>query len=193
MGLKNYRLLFLFLLSFAIISQLKAQPRLRLTSTTIGPLSIAAGANGPAQTIDALNGGTGSLKLTAASSVNWLAATVATQQVCGVFGPCIPVNIALNTSGLQKGTYTGVVTVSDPNAIDAPQTVTVTVAIGGAVPDSVTMYVPSNGNPVQQSFTAGTGASAAAFSTGNAPSLSISLSNGGSFSAFRSFTVTARM
>jgi uncharacterized protein (TIGR03437 family) len=191
-GLKKHHLLSFLFISFGIINQLEAQPRLRLNQTAIGPISIATGANGPTQSLVAGNGGTGSLNLTAASSVNWLTPSVGTLQNCGIGGPCIPVNIALATSGLQKGTYTGVVTLSDPNAIDAPQTISITVAIGGAVPDSMTFYVPSNGNPVHQTFTAGTGANAAAFTQGNGPSLSLALSNGGSFIAFRSFTVTAQ-
>jgi len=47
----------------------------------------------------------------------------------------------LNTAALTRGTYTAMVTVSDPNARDAPQTIVVTVAIGGTVPDAVTLYV----------------------------------------------------
>jgi uncharacterized protein (TIGR03437 family) len=191
-GLKKHQLLLFLLVSFGIINELEAQPRLRLNMTAIGPISIGAGANGPTQALVAANGGTGSLNLTAASSVNWLTPNIGTLQNCGIQGPCIPVNIALTTSGLQKGTYTGIVTVSDPSAIDAPQTISITVAIGGAVPDSMTFYVPSNGNPVQQAFTAGMGANAAAFTQGNGPSLSLALSNGGSFLTFRSFTVTAQ-
>jgi uncharacterized protein (TIGR03437 family) len=191
-GLKKRHVLSFLFISFGIINQLEAQPRLRLNTTAIGPISIATGANGPAQALVASNGGTGSLSLTVSSSVNWLTPILGTVQNCGIQGPCIPLNIALTTSSLQKGTYTGIVTVSDPNAIDAPQTISITVAIGGAVPDSMTFYVPSNGNPVQQVFTAGMGANAAASTQGNGPSLSVALSGGGSFLTFRSFAVTAQ-
>jgi uncharacterized protein (TIGR03437 family) len=54
---------------------------------------------------------------------------------------CTPINVALNTSALTAGTYTSAITVSDPNAVDAPQTITVVVAIGGTIPDSVNLYV----------------------------------------------------
>jgi uncharacterized protein (TIGR03437 family) len=47
----------------------------------------------------------------------------------------------LNTSALPAGIATGIVTVSDPNAVDAPQTITVTVQIGGGVPSTLDVYV----------------------------------------------------
>src|SRR5439155_1238350 len=65
---------------------------------------------------------------------------------CSLPGPCTPVQIALQTSSLAKGTYTGVITISDPNAIDAPQFVTVTVQIGGTVPDKLEFFVPPGGS-----------------------------------------------
>jgi len=58
------------------------------------------------------------------------------------------VQISLQTSLLAIGTYTGTITVSDPNAIDAPQFVTVTVAVGGNVPDKLEFYLPAGGNSV---------------------------------------------
>ena len=60
-------------------------------------------------------------------------------------GVCIPLQFALNTSGLPAGISTGIVTVSDPNAVDAPQTITVTVQIGGGVPSSLDVYVAPGG------------------------------------------------
>jgi uncharacterized protein (TIGR03437 family) len=50
----------------------------------------------------------------------------------------------LNTQALPAGSATGVVTVTDPNAVDAPQTITVTVAMGGSVPSSHTFTLPPN-------------------------------------------------
>jgi hypothetical protein len=37
--------------------------------------------------------------------------------------------------------YTDIVTITAPNTIDAPQTITVTMAVGGTVPSSVNVYV----------------------------------------------------
>ena len=121
---------------------LAASPKLRLSASTVGPVSIAQGANGSAQTVEAYNLGDGSLSLTATSSATWIGASVGAQRACTTrSGLCVPLTFALNTSGLAAGISTGIVTVSDPNAVDAPQTITVTVQMGGGVPGSVDLYV----------------------------------------------------
>ena len=51
----------------------------------------------------------------------WLVPTVGTSQVCGLRGGCYPVSIAFQTASLAAGTYTGIITFSDPNAVDSPQ------------------------------------------------------------------------
>jgi len=139
------RSLTLALLALCSLGVAVAQPRLRLAETTIGPVSVASGANGPTRSIDATNAGSGSLSLTASSSVTWITPTIGASRTCSVLGgsSCIPVQVALNTASLTRGTYTGIVTVSDPNAIDAPQTITVTVQVGGGVPDSTTLFLPT--------------------------------------------------
>lgn len=167
-------------------------PKLRLDATTVGPLSIAQGANGSVQTINALNAGDSPLNLTATSSATWLSANVQRAQSCGTLGAnCNPVSISLNTASLAKGSYTGVITLSDPNAIDAPQTITVTVNIGGGVPDNLTLYVPTNGAPVTQSFNTARPVTTSV----NSPSqvnLSIAAPGGGSFATVFSYTLTAK-
>ncbi len=134
---------------------LHAQPRLRLADTTVGPVSIAVGSNGPTATIATTNAGTGSLSLTASSSVPWITPTIGAGTTCSAFPgqSCSIVSMAFNTASLAKGTYTGLVTVSDANASDAPQTIAVTVAIGGNVPDAVNLYVAPNGSSDSVTFT----------------------------------------
>jgi uncharacterized protein (TIGR03437 family) len=62
----------------------------------------------------------------------------------GPVTPCIPINISLNTSGLAIGNYSEYLTLNDPNAIDAPQIITVSVQVNGS-PASVDFYVtPGN-------------------------------------------------
>ena len=61
--------------AFFCAAGLDAAPRLRLVSSTIGPLSIAQGVSGNAlqtQTVEAYNDADGSLKLKLASSVSWI-------------------------------------------------------------------------------------------------------------------------
>ena len=121
-----------------------AAPLLRLTASTVGPVSIAQGSNGPVQTVEIFNAGDGALSPKLSSSVTWITPTAGSQRACSSgTGLCIPISIALNTAGLASGTQTGIVTVADNNAgvVDAPQTITVTVAIGGQVPSSVDVFV----------------------------------------------------
>ena len=152
-----------FVFFLLLAAALNAAPRLHLLQNALS-IPVVPGSNGPAQTVDALNSGDGQLNLQATSSVPWLALSIGQTDFCGLLGPCIPVQIALQTASLAKGTYTGTITVSDPNAIDAPQFIAVTVAVGGSVPDKLEFYLPPGG-----------GASSS-FSTVSAPNLSLSSS-----------------
>jgi uncharacterized protein (TIGR03437 family) len=143
-----------FVLSLTMTSMLSAAPRLGLTTTAL-TVATVPGQNGPAQSIDASNLGDGLLNLTASSSVSWLSASIGAQHSCSLKGNCIPVQIALQTSSLAKGVYTGTVTVSDPQAVDAPQFVTVTALVGGNVPDKLEYFVPPNGTASSSFTTAG--------------------------------------
>ena len=119
---------------------------LRLVNSVVGPVSVATGASGGTQTLEAFNAGDGSLSLKAAvpQTATWLSASVGAQRACSTTrdsATCIPLQFALNTASLAAGTYTAAVTVSDPNAVDAPQTVTVTVQVGGGVPASIDQFL----------------------------------------------------
>ncbi len=132
-----------------------AQAKLRLTNTAVGPISVATGAIGPVQTIEAFNAGTGALALSFVSNAPWLTAAAGPTRPCQVAvlqNSCIPINFTLSTAALARGSYTGVVTVRDPNAIDAPQAITITVQIGGGVPDTIFLYTPANGGSDSATF-----------------------------------------
>lgn len=177
MGLIN-RFLPLLLLFPAFLS---ASPKLRLSASTVGPLSIAQGGNGASQTIEAFNVGDGSLNVSVTSSVTWIGASVGVQRACSSrAGVCTPLTIALNTSGLPAGITTGIVTVNDPNAVDAPQTITVTVQIGGGVPNTVDIYAaPGSSNEVIFSSNSSLNLNARTTDGGNW--LSVALDGVGSF------------
>jgi uncharacterized protein (TIGR03437 family) len=133
-------------LSSFIAGALCATPLLRLTNTAVGPVSIATGTNGPPQVLEAFNAGDGSLNLTLKSSAPWLNLSVGASRPCiAQDGNCLPLQIAFQTASLAKGSYTAIVTVSDPNAADAPQTFTVTILVGGAIPDQVDLFVTPTG------------------------------------------------
>jgi len=127
---------------------LAAAPQLRLSTTTVGPIYVENGANAPAQTINAFNIGTGSLNLSVSSSAAWLSGSVGSLINCanGPAPTCNPISVAINPAGMALGTYTESLTVTDPNAIDSPQSVTVTLQINGA-PSSVNLYVTPSGGP----------------------------------------------
>jgi uncharacterized protein (TIGR03437 family) len=135
---------------------LTAAPQLRLSATSLGPIYAENGTNAFSQTINAFNLGDGSLNLAVtSSSASWLSGSVGQPATCsgGPVPACIPITISLNTAGLAIGSYSEYLTLNDPNAIDAPQTVTVLVQVNGA-PASVSFYVtPNNGAATAQSDT----------------------------------------
>ena len=186
MGLKIRCLAFLVLpLSFVAVSQAASQ--LRLVSSTVGPVSVIPGSTGATQTIEAYNIGSGSLNLTLSSSVSWIGATVGASRPCTTTHAsqnCLPLNFALNTQSLPAGSATGVVTVSDPNAVDAPQTITVTVVVGGSVPSSLTLYVPPGGTASQPIPT-----NSALHEASSAPWLSLQVNGFGSFQFNYPYTI----
>jgi uncharacterized protein (TIGR03437 family) len=55
---------------------------------------------------------------------------------------------------LATGSYTGILTLADPDALDAPQSITVTVQVGGDVPGNLVFYLAPGGS-TSSSFTTG--------------------------------------
>jgi uncharacterized protein (TIGR03437 family) len=116
-------------------SELHAAPVLRLSSNTVGPLAIATAGATNTQTIEAFNAGDGSLALTFATSHPWISASLGAPRACRTLVTalgrnCSTIQLVVNTAGLPQGVSTAILTVNDPNAVDAPQTVTVTVRVG---------------------------------------------------------------
>ncbi len=151
MGLVRANLAPALVILLGLAGSVSAAPRLRLSSAAVGPINLAAGAAGPLQTVEAFNIGDGDLALSATTTATWLNVSVAETGNCAQrSGVCTPIRIELNTQGLPKGTHTGVINVSDPYALDAPQVLTVTVQAGGAVPPKIEFFVTPAGS---QEFT----------------------------------------
>lgn len=172
-------------------------PALRLSETTIGPVSIAAGANGPTRSVEFTNAGDGSLNISLRSSATWAAPAIGTPRPCSVFGSsggnCTPINVALNTASLAAGVHTAAITVSDPNALDAPQVVTVTVAIGGTIPESVNLYVsPDAGSRDSVRVTANGLLQGAPSTTSGGNWLSLAFEGQGSFAFVLPYAIAAQ-
>jgi uncharacterized protein (TIGR03437 family) len=158
---------------------------LRLTQTAVGPISVAVSGSVAAPLVEAYNAGDGSLSLAAQSSATWLSASIGGQTTCKtttLAANCIPIQLQVNAGSLAASTtpYTGIITITAPNTIDAPQTITVTAAVGGTVPSSVTVYV-APGSSQDVSFTTNNTLSANTKTTDGATWLSLALQGTGSF------------
>jgi uncharacterized protein (TIGR03437 family) len=145
MGLRIERSFAVALILFVSVTAIHAGSMLRLANSVIGPVWVSPGSNGATQTAEAYNAGDGSLNLAVSSTAAWAVPSVGPSRACsalsvslnGFSGSCLPIQIALNTSALAEGVYSADITVTDPNAIDAPQTITVAIRVG----TSVAMYV----------------------------------------------------
>ena len=193
MGLISRKAVFIGLtLGLAVAAS--AAPKLRLSTAAVGPVFITAGQNGNTQSISAANAGDGSLNLTASSTVTWINVTFGIAKPCVVsntsYASCVPVNIGLATNQLANGSYTGVVTLTDPNAVDTPQTFTVTVQIGSAVPTSIDLYLPPSGS-ASTSFVTGSTLTTSVINAVGGPVVSIAAPNAGSFAFTFSYVVSA--
>jgi uncharacterized protein (TIGR03437 family) len=130
---------------FTLAPALFAAPRLALSTVAVGPVFTNPGTSPNPQTVEAFNAGDGSLNLSTTSSSSWLSASLGAQRPCTTrTGTCTPIVITFATSGLAAGTFTEYITVTDPNAVDTPVDISVTVTVAG-VPDSVTFYATPRG------------------------------------------------
>lgn len=189
---KHFALL-LALLPFLGAESAYAQAKLRLTDSTLGPISVATGSNGPAQSIEAYNIGTGALSLTFASNSTWLSASAGPVRSCQIAvqqSNCTPITVTLNTVNLTRGSYTGILTVRDPNAIDAPQTISVTVQIGGGVPDTVFLYTTPNGGSDNTTFATNSVLTTGVSTTSGGNWLSVAYEGQGSFRFVQPYRIT---
>jgi len=177
-----------FVLFVGAAAALNAAPVLRLTQSAFGPILVAQGSNGRTQIADAYNIGSGSLTLTLTASDAWLVPTLGATTPCEGSSACTPIQIVLQTSALAAGTYTGTVTVSSANAEDSPQTITVTVDVGGNVPSQITLYAAPGGTASTTFNTTASAAVSATTSTGGSW-LSVVSSGNGSFNFAIPYTV----
>ncbi|MCC6590141.1 MAG: hypothetical protein IT168_25845 [Bryobacterales bacterium] len=139
-----------------------------------------------------LNTETSSLRLTTASTANWVTATVGSRRACSKReGDCLPIRFTFATQQLQTGRYSATVTVSDPNAVDAPQNVLVIVQVGGGVPASIDFYLPPGGS-AQREFVTNSRVSGAATTQSGGDWLTLVLGGAGSFDFVQPYTINAK-
>ncbi len=180
-------------------SPLLAVPRLRLSSTVVGPVTIAPGANAAAQDLEAysvadrdVSSETENLRLTLSSTVAWVSGTASALRPCvRRAGNCVPIRLTFSTQSLQAGVYSGTVLVSDPNALDAPQRILVTVSVGSTLPDRVNLYVAPNGSTDEFNFVTNTAAVDAAVAPSNSW-LTLLQDSAGTFNFVRPFILRGK-
>ena len=109
------------------------------------PVWISAGTDGPTNiSIEAWNAGDGSLTLSVnGGTSDWLAPQLGGMAPCSFDSTrtCQEIRVLFEAASLPGGSYRGKVAVLDPNAVDAPQRVPVTLYVDGNVPDRADLYV----------------------------------------------------
>jgi hypothetical protein len=111
--------------------------------------AVVSGAATGSQTFLINNSGTGTLNWTITHDAGWLSVNPASGTDSGV------VTVSINPTGLTVGTYTGTITISDPNAVNSPQTVTMDLTVMNASQDQPpfgSFDTPINGSTVMSSI-----------------------------------------
>jgi uncharacterized protein (TIGR03437 family) len=141
---------------FLVALPAAAAPILRLAGTSLNPIWISTGTNGPTNVaFEAYNIGDGSLNLQVKGSQPWLTPSIGASRACSFDGSrqCLPVQVLFSSTALAAGAYDGRITVSDPNALDSPQNVAIRIYVNGNVPSRVDFYLPPDaGANETQSF-----------------------------------------
>jgi hypothetical protein len=119
---------------------------------------VTAGSNPASQTITLSNTGQATLNYSAAASMvgggSWLSVTPASGAVAA--GGNTTLTVSINLTGLTAGTYTGTITVTDPDASNSPQTVSITLNVTAAAPRlCVTPVLLALGNVVKNTTVTG--------------------------------------
>jgi hypothetical protein len=110
--------------------EFSAQPEIGLSRTQLG-FGAAPGTATGDQTFAISNNSASTLNWSAAPDQSWLSCTPTSGTNTGV------VTVSVDTTGLGAGTYSGSISVSDPNAVNSPQAVSVTLEVYGAGNSSV--------------------------------------------------------
>ena len=135
---------FLFVV-FVVALPAAAAPILRLAGTSLNPIWVSTGTNGPTSvSFEAYNIGDGSLNLQVKGSHAWLTPAIGSSRACSFDGSrqCLPVQVLFSSTALAAGAYDGRVAVSDPNAVDSPQSVAIRIYVNGNVPSRLDFYLP---------------------------------------------------
>ncbi len=96
--------------------------------------SVTEGQNAPDDTFTVANGGINTLNYSITDDVNWLSATPPSGTSTG---EADTITVSYSTAALAVGQYVGTITISDPQAENNPQTVTVNLNVESQAPPTI--------------------------------------------------------
>jgi hypothetical protein len=102
-----------------------ASPQIHLDKTLLS-FSLSVGNHNDSGIFTISNSGTGTLDWAVSENHDWISVSPTSGQDTGT------VTVTVNSSGLEKGSYTGEIIVSAVNATNSPQTVTVILTVTGS-------------------------------------------------------------
>lgn len=108
------------------VSQSSGDPTISLNRTSLNFGATSGSTLTTSETLTVNNSGTGTLNFTASDNMSWLSLS----PTSGSGGTTV--TVTANKSGLSVGTYSGTITITDPDATNSPQTVPVTLRIYNA-------------------------------------------------------------
>jgi hypothetical protein len=104
-----------------------APPAIAVSPSSLTFNARVGGSNPATQKIKVSNSGSGTLNYVITDDANWMNVNPASGTSTGQE---ISHTVSINIAGLSTGTYTGVITISSPNATNSPRSVQVTLVIG---------------------------------------------------------------
>jgi len=116
--------------SVAVTLNVNDLPTIGLSPSTLSFAAPAGGPNPPSQAVAVSNVGTGTLDWTLGPLPSWLSATPLSGSLAA--GASVPVDFTADVTGLAAGVYTASIPVTSASATNSPQTVFVTLTVGGA-------------------------------------------------------------
>jgi murein DD-endopeptidase MepM/ murein hydrolase activator NlpD len=143
--------------TIAVSLTITPAPSIGLSATALA-FTAQQGANPSGQTLTVTNTGGGTLQWTASEPMAWLVGSPGTGSLTA--GQSAAINLSVNTSGLQAGTYEGAITISAPGAANSPQSVPVSLVVTAAPvpslsvsPASLAFSAQQGSNPSGQTLT----------------------------------------
>jgi hypothetical protein len=122
------------------------EPEISLSKTKLNFAINTSGASTGSQSFMVNNGGGGSINWTVTADQGWIIYTPASGTDEG------SVSVSVDASGLSTGQYTGIISVSDPDAVNSPQTVEVMLNVYSSTsPPFGDFATPLDGSTVRSS------------------------------------------